>query len=286
MIIGFCGRMRSGKTTLADICENQFGFTKLSFAIPLKALCSQLMGVSLEELDRLKNNNTEINLTFTEQMADILAKEVGLPLLGAKMLVSDKVFRNVRDLLQFVGTDIIRMFDKDWHVKRVRNMIEEGKNYVFDDVRFPNEMEMIKELGGNCWFVIRPDFKNISHHVSEESIAWRDCWPNVIVNDTDFETFQEKWKAFMTEYDKSVQFRSFLYDYVILDNPSKYDEMKATCNAFFIHQCFLGQRMIKLPSRAISFGCDDTGTFTVMSSLGERIETKNPLEIEDLKKYI
>lgn len=286
MIIGFCGRMRSGKTTLADICERDFGFTKLSFATPLKQLCSNLMGVTLDELNKLKNDNTEINLTFTEDMIHMLSEEVGIPVLATRSLVNGKTMANVRDLLQFVGTDIIRLFDNDWHVNKIHEMIQEGKNYVIDDVRFPNEKEMVESLGGICWFLTRPHLRDVSNHVSEESIVWRDCWPNIIINDTDLETLKARWSAFMEEYEKSVQFRNSLYHSIILDEPNKFNEMSEVCQAYFIHKNMLSQREVKLHSDIISFGASSTGVFTVTTKDGNKFETKNALEIEDLKKYI
>lgn len=60
-IIGLCGRMRSGKTELANICI-KYGYEKLYFALPLKQLCAKLLGMSIDELDKLKNNGTEISL--------------------------------------------------------------------------------------------------------------------------------------------------------------------------------------------------------------------------------
>ena len=58
MIIGFAGRMRSGKTELAKICEDA-GFEKLYFALPLKQLCADLMDISIDELNKWKNKGRQ-----------------------------------------------------------------------------------------------------------------------------------------------------------------------------------------------------------------------------------
>ena len=52
-LIGFAGRMRSGKGELSAICE-RYGYQRLTFAYPLKSLCAELLGITLEEEDKLK----------------------------------------------------------------------------------------------------------------------------------------------------------------------------------------------------------------------------------------
>ena len=85
MIIGFCGRMRSGKTELAKICE-RYGYQKLYFALPLKQLCASLIDVSVEELNRLKNDNVEISLQLGNDICTILSKETEIPLEEVEMV--------------------------------------------------------------------------------------------------------------------------------------------------------------------------------------------------------
>ena len=53
-IIGFGGRIGSGKSELAKICQDA-GFKKLYFALPLKQLVSNLINVKLVEINELKN---------------------------------------------------------------------------------------------------------------------------------------------------------------------------------------------------------------------------------------
>ena len=60
-IIGFSGRMRSGKSALADICEKQ-GYKKLYFALPLKEMCAKFLNVTIDELNRLKTKKFQLTL--------------------------------------------------------------------------------------------------------------------------------------------------------------------------------------------------------------------------------
>ena len=63
MVIGFAGRMRSGKTELAKICEAN-GYQKLYFALPLKQLCADILDISIDELNRAKNEGIPIQITI------------------------------------------------------------------------------------------------------------------------------------------------------------------------------------------------------------------------------
>jgi hypothetical protein len=54
---------------------------------------------------------------------------------------------------------------------------------VVDDVRFENEADLIKRMGGSMWKVVRPGVERASEHASEGGL---DAWPHFdacIVND-------------------------------------------------------------------------------------------------------
>ena len=90
-------------------------------------------------------------------------------------------------------------------------MIEEGKKYVIDDVRFLNEKEMIEKMGGVCWYVIRPTMYNVSNHISEISLEWRQ-FDNVIVNNHSLNYLKYHWELFMNGgHDTSLEKRRKIY---------------------------------------------------------------------------
>ena len=214
MIIGFCGRLKSGKTELAKICVEK-GFTKLYFALPLKQLCADILDVSIDELNRLKGDNTDISLQLNDDICKILSEETGIPLDVVKETCLGKTISTVREMLQFIGTDLIRQYNKDWHVNRIREMINPDINYVIDDVRFPNEKKLIEELGGDCWFVIRPTLDNVSNHESETSLSFNDCWNRIIINDGTLQLLLFKWTLFLGDYEKSCATRDKEFDRIL-----------------------------------------------------------------------
>jgi hypothetical protein len=52
----------------------------------------------------------------------------------------------------------------------VEKKLKRGRNVVIDDVRFPNEAEMIRNLGGELWLVNRPGVVYEGDHASEGAL--------------------------------------------------------------------------------------------------------------------
>ena len=204
MIIAFSGRIGSGKSELAKICQNK-GFEKLYFALPLKQLVANLIHVGIEDINPLKS--VEKKYKFTKKDYIYLANETNIPFETIRDEMKNVKLNTVRQLLQFIGTDLIRKYNPNWHVNKIKTMIDKNKNYVFDDVRFPNELKLIKELGGDCWFIIRPIINNVSNHISEISLTWKDFDDKVIINDGNLEKFIYKWTVFFENYDKALKIR-------------------------------------------------------------------------------
>ena len=201
-IIGFSGRMRSGKSTLADICEKQ-GYKKLYFALPLKEMCAKFLNVTIDELNRLKNEKIPINISLDDKSVDFFSNETDIPKEIVTKIFNQKTIHDVRELIQFIGTDLIRSFNMNWHVNKIRQMIKPNEKYVIEDVRFPNEKQMIEDIGGDTWFVIRPKLDNISHHISEESLKWQDFGDKVIINNKSLDYLEMTWENFLNNYKKS-----------------------------------------------------------------------------------
>ena len=164
MIIALSGKLGSGKTTIAKRLVSEHGFRKISFAGPLKEACRAIFG-------------------FTdEQLYGSLKKEID-PFWG---LSPGRV-------LQLVGTELFRVhFDSEVWVKSLIRTVQLEQNiaWVVDDMRFPNELEAIKKLGGVLIRVERPeavlDARDLAHP-SETSLDNYKDWSFVISNDGSME---------------------------------------------------------------------------------------------------
>lgn len=131
MLIGFSGKKGSGKSYFADYLVNNKLFIKLSFASPLKEITKILFNLS------------------DEDVKDPIKKE----------LINPKFNASPRELMQWLGTDIMREeFNKKFNYSgsiwidsikdKVKTLLEDNKDVVIDDVRFQNEVDMIHSLGG------------------------------------------------------------------------------------------------------------------------------------------
>jgi len=140
-IIGICGLIGSGKGTVADILQQQHGFTKISFADSLKDAVSAVFGWPRYLLE----GDTELSREFREQVDQWWADRLGIPDLTPRLI------------LQIWGTEVCReSFHRDiWIASMERKLANTDKNYVIPDVRFPNEVEMIQRVGGKIWHIKR-----------------------------------------------------------------------------------------------------------------------------------
>ena len=131
MLIGFSGKKGSGKSYFADYLVNNKLFIKLSFASPLKEITKILFNLS------------------DEDVKDPIKKE----------LINPKFNASPRELMQWLGTDIMREeFNKKFDYSgsiwidsvkdKVKTLLDDNKDVVIDDVRFQNEVDMIHSLGG------------------------------------------------------------------------------------------------------------------------------------------
>ena len=141
MIIGICGLIGSGKGTVADILVDYHDFKKISFADKVKDGVAAVFG-----WDRaLLEGDTDRSRLWREKVDEYWTKETGREI-------------TPRLVLQEFGTDCMRMgfYDAIWVSLVKKHMVENPHyNYVIPDVRFPNEMAMIRELGGQVWQVRR-----------------------------------------------------------------------------------------------------------------------------------
>lgn len=196
MIIGLAGRKNCGKTTLASECVNKLGFEQIAIADPLKKLISSLIGFDITS--EQKSKNKIVNKKLSDEDIIKISDKTGIEKTLIKNAAKEKTMETVRDMLQFIGTDIIRKYNNDWHVNETLSNLKSSKSYVVDDVRFKNEKDAIEKMNGNVWFVVRPIIDGISNHESETSIKYTDCGTNLIINDIPLNSIKKKWIRCLT----------------------------------------------------------------------------------------
>jgi len=106
-----------------------------------------------------------------------------------------------RHVLQTLGTQWGRdCISQSIWLDCMKYRIEKEKSYgvVIDDVRFLNEAEMIKNMGGEMWKIIRPSVVNKETHISEGGLDDWDGFDRVIENTGTIQEFRAKLDALMT----------------------------------------------------------------------------------------
>jgi hypothetical protein len=157
ILAGVTGKAGAGKDTIADCLVREHGFTKLSFAGPLKAM---LAAAGMPE---------------PASRAD---KEKPLPGFDFSW----------REAAQKLGTEWGRSLDSDIWVKLVEqqlvDLLDRDYRYVLSDVRFENEAAMIRRLGGTMLFVHgrAADLGANAGHASEAGIEFYPSRDHLIDN--------------------------------------------------------------------------------------------------------
>lgn len=285
-IIGFSGRMRSGKGVLADICEKQ-GYKKLYFALPLKEMCAKFLNVTIDELNRLKNEKIPINISLDDKSVDFFSNETDIPKEIVTKIFNQKTIHDVRELIQFIGTDLIRSFNMNWHVNKIRQMIKPNEKYVIEDVRFPNEKQMIEDIGGDTWFVIRPKLDNISHHISEESLKWQDFGDKVIINNKSLDYLEMTWENFLNNYEKSNKLREkYIVDISLNGLQTNVDEAFTLLDSLLISPFYFSYEKPHIDKQTIKkIEMKEDGKIYLKCNDSYYI-IANPFTIEDLKAIL
>lgn len=162
LIIGFAGKRTSGKTTAAKVAIEKHGFEKAKFAEAFKH--------GLRETFDLDHRHTDGDL-----------KEVPCDqLLGT----------TPRALMEWFGEGARQLCGEEIWVKRWFALHADlllASNYVFDDVRNPNEAAAIQNAGGIVIRVLRDSADALPVLESETKIEEIDADFYVINNGTEAE---------------------------------------------------------------------------------------------------
>ena len=151
LLIGCVGFQGAGKDTVADYLQNIYGFKRDSFAATLKDAVAAVFGWDRELLE----GRTTESRVWRETVDPWWANRLSMPNLTPRLV------------LQKWGTEVAR---KSWHddtwIASLENKLAKAHNdIVITDVRFPNEIEAIRNAGGSVIRVVRgaePDWYDIA----------------------------------------------------------------------------------------------------------------------------
>lgn len=183
-LIGLCGLISSGKGTVADHL-GETGFITISFAETLKDAAACIFGW---DRDMLEGSTAEARAA-REVKDEWWSERLGFE-------------TSPRSMLQFMGTEVMRnnLHPEIWALATEKRIIEmseqyEWANFVISDVRFPNEVAMIRRLGGQIWHVRRGDlpewFGQNPDYIHASETAWNnERFDHTIYNDHSIEALK------------------------------------------------------------------------------------------------
>lgn len=191
IVIGLSGYARVGKDTVADILVSGYGFEKRSFAAPLKEMLRKLDPMLGSSYRRVGEDGYSSALMGEWRLSDLLEEGLSEDEIKAQ-------YPEYRRLLQVLGTDCVRAIDDDFWIKVARHsMTDPNGKYVFTDVHFPNEANMIYGIGNfkgdttDVWQVTRPTVGlPEGSHISEQW-AGRMGETVEIINNSDLKTLKD-----------------------------------------------------------------------------------------------
>jgi len=184
-VIGVGGHYRAGKDVIAGRLIRAHGFTRIAFADCLKREVERIFGKTLRAYA------STVYGRGGAEMAHKLLWEI-----------KDDV---VRAMLQEHGTELRRAEDPEYWIKAwKREVLTAGKRLIVAaDVRFENELDAVRSLGGWTILVRRPGFEGDSH-VSEALAEQPPKWDFVLENDGSIEDLEAKTDDLMASLGRWV----------------------------------------------------------------------------------
>lgn len=183
VLIGFLAKSKSGKSLASNYIVSKYKFKSKAFADPLKNGIKCLFGFTDEQI------NTE--------KKEIIDKYWGISPRNVLQIIGTNVVRNNFSELfdnKIDGKNFwIKNFDK-WYKEELKD--DPRSKVVITDVRFQNEVDYIKSLGGIIVKIHRPIIEknkdNMYNHESEINIDNITNYHCIILNDNTIDNFYKK----------------------------------------------------------------------------------------------
>lgn len=175
-IIGIVGRKRHGKDTVGQILREEFGYTPIAIADPIKRICMDLYGFSY---DQVYGDTKEVpderwdGLTPRHAMQQ-LGTEVGRTIFLETWV--RYAFATMQEAATYASSPPeVRPPLKLVHLPEAKGFVPfddpriNPDKWVIVDIRYPNEARRVWDAGGTVIRVIRPSLEGTQGdtHASE-----------------------------------------------------------------------------------------------------------------------
>ena len=179
-VIGFGGPAENGKSACAEILSGLlinkgYKVKIISFADRLKEACKIIFRLSDKDLKTTVGKATYKHHIGTTPR--IILQKFGTEVCRDMIPQLIPEFTNCRELRDYNWT--IWTWNTYYDIKEA---LDENICVIIQDVRFEDEIEMLKFYGADLYYVLRPEYEtDVPLHVSEQII--KDIWDDIIHND-------------------------------------------------------------------------------------------------------
>ena len=186
MIVGLAGYAKSGKNTVAEIIKRLEPEWEIKgFSDALKQVASIMTGIPPKDFDSQETKAKTLGGEW-----DTWAYKGRNDGTHVEPYFTGEPYRKgmtVRELLQKLGTEAVRnnlhedawvnaLFSRYYTEDRVTridgigSIVTPASRWIITDVRFPNELNAIKQRGGIVVRITRPGYKPVNSHPSETAL--------------------------------------------------------------------------------------------------------------------
>ncbi len=195
MIIGLAGEKFSGKSLVASFFVKSEKFVEVAFADPLKEMLIKITGLDSKYFNDQSFKEKElpyfitIDYDFLDKLYNIVENQWGINVdfdqRGLIDCFAGTIVKTPRELMQIVGTDILRRYIRDdiFVVLLFIKLKEISCDVVVTDVRLKNEREALKKAGAKLMRIKRPSIIKKDQHISENDLGKDEDYDAVILND-------------------------------------------------------------------------------------------------------
>jgi hypothetical protein len=190
MIIGVSGKAGAGKDTAAKMLEVIYANPEITFEDYCDKKYKNFVDVqTVHFADMLKETAMTMCILGEDDVNTQYGKKQTIEWLGI----------TVRELLQKLGTCVRQGIDNLFWIKLLFANIEGWDNVIIADVRFPEEVEAIKERGGIILRLER-DGAGAGNHISETALDDYNDWDEKIDNNFSLPLLFNQLKQFAKKY--------------------------------------------------------------------------------------
>lgn len=165
-IIAFGHRRRMGKDTAAQLLTKHLVSTRPGIRVECRGFATKLkeIAVDLYGWAGLKGE------TFYENQPNL--KDCTLPIIS----------KSPRQIWIELGMSMRGIWTDTWAKASITCMPSNLDLVIFKDLRFKNEAEIIKEVGGKCYRIINPREEQFNDSADSALDGW-EGWEDTIMND-------------------------------------------------------------------------------------------------------